>query len=405
MARTPAAPPARDLHVLSLATLYPDTSRPNFGLFVERSLRSLSRQPGIKLTVVAPIGIPPWPLSRHPRYAALRDLPTKEVLNGVTVLRPRFLLLPRVGGALNPTLIARAVLPIARKLKRTGKLDIIDAQFFYPDGPATMVLASLLNLPFSIKARGADISYWGHRPGTAAKVRRAADAATGLLAVSSAMRDDMAALGIDAGKVRVHYTGVDRARFHPGDRAAARAKWRERLGITGPLIVTVGALIPRKGQELVIGALPDLPGVHYAMAGAGDAEGAYRALASDKGVADRVHILGPVANADLPDLYRAADVVVMPSVSEGLANAWVEALVCGTPIVISDAGGAAELVTSDVAGRIVPRTSKAIADAVRAILSAPPSPDAVAATLNGRFDWDRNGAELAAHLRALLAGR
>ncbi|HZG33445.1 MAG TPA: glycosyltransferase, partial [Sphingopyxis sp.] len=125
----------------------------------------------------------------------------------------------------------------------------------------------------------------------------------------------------------------------------------------------------------------------------------YRALAARLGLADRVHLLGPVANADLPQLYRAADAVVMPSVSEGLANAWVEALACGTPIVISDAGGAAELVTAPVAGRIVARTPGAIADAVHAILAAPPLSGDVAASLGGRFDWDRNGRELAEHLR------
>jgi glycosyltransferase involved in cell wall biosynthesis len=103
-------------------------------------------------------------------------------------------------------------------------------------------------------------------------------------------------------------------------------------------------------------------------------------------------------------LYSAADIVVMPSASEGLANAWVEALACGTPIVISNAGGGAELVTAPVAGRIVDRTPQAIADAVRALLAAPPSPAEVAATLGGRFDWDRNGRELAEHLRR-CAGR
>ncbi len=144
--------------------------------------------------------------------------------------------------------------------------------------------------------------------------------------------------------------------------------------------------------------------MHYWLAGAGEEEGRYRALAERLGVAGRVRMMGPVANADLPTLYRAADVVVMPSVSEGLANAWVEALACGTPIVISDAGGAAELVTSPAAGRTVQRTPNAIATAVQAILTNPPAPSAVAATLAGRFDWDRNGRELAAHLRR-CAGR
>lgn len=380
------------LRVLSVATLFPDAARPNFGLFVERSLRALAAQPGIDLTILAPVGLPPFPLSLHPRYRALRTLPLKEEWNGLTVHRPRFTLIPRIGATRNPMAICQAVLHAIDG----STFDVVDAQFFYPDGPAAMHIAETLGLPFSAKARGADISHFGHAPATAPQLLEAAREAAGLLAVSDAMRRDMAAIGIDPAKVAVHYTGIDTARFHPDDRTAARAA----LGMNdAPAILTVGALIPRKGQALVIEALAALPGIHYWLAGAGEAERDYRALAARLGVADRVHFLGPVANADLPQLYRAADAVVMPSASEGLANAWVEALACGTPIVISDAGGAAELVTTPVAGRIVERTPEAIVEAVRAILAAPPSPTDVAASLGGHFDWDRNGRELAEHLR------
>ncbi|BBB12587.1 glycosyltransferase [Sphingopyxis sp. FD7] len=380
------------LRILSIATLFPDVARPNFGLFVEKSLRALAAQPGVELTVVAPVGLPPFPLSLHPRYRALRSLPRAEIWHGLTVRRPRFTLIPRYGARFNPAAIARAVLGAARD--RT--FDVVDAQFFYPDGPAAMRVADALGLPFSVKARGADISHFGHAPASRAQLLAAAAKAAGLLAVSEAMRRDMAAIGIDPAKVAVHYTGIDTARFHPGDRAAARAA----LGFDdAPAILSVGALIERKGQALVIAALPALPGVDYWLAGAGEAETRYRALARRLGVEARVHFMGPVAHADLPLFYRAADVVVMPSASEGLANAWVEALACGTPIVISDAGGAAELVRLPAAGRIVPRTPGAIAEAVQDILAAPPSPADVAASLDGRFDWNRNGRELADHLR------
>lgn len=383
------------LRVLSIATLFPDAARPNFGLFVEKSLRALAAEPGIELTIVAPVGLPPLPLSLHPRYRKLRGLPRTESWNGLTVHRPRFPLIPRIGARLNPALVARAVLSAVQG----QTFDVVDAQFFYPDGPAAMRVAAALGLPFSAKARGADISHFGHDPATAPQLLAAADKAAVLLAVSDAMRRDMAAIGIDPVKVTVHYTGIDTARFYPGDRAAARAA----LGIDdASMILTVGALIPRKGQELVIEALAALPGVHYYLAGVGEAEGRYRALAQRLDVADRVHFMGPVANAELPMLYRAADAVVMPSVSEGLANAWVEAIACGTPIVISDAGGAAELVTSPVAGRIAARSPEAIAQAVKAILANPPAAPDVAATLAGRFDWNRNGRELAAHLRRCI---
>jgi len=385
------------LRVLSIATLFPDAVRPNFGLFVEKSLRALAAQPGIELTVVAPVGLPPFPLSLHKRYRALRDLPATENWNGLTVLRPRFTLIPRVGARFNPAQVARATLSAIG----ARAFDVVDAQFFYPDGPAAMRVADALGLPFSAKARGADISHFGHHPATASHLLAAANRAAGLLAVSDSMRGEMAAIGIEPAKIAVHYTGIDSARFSPGDRTAARAA----LGMDrAPAILTVGALIARKGQALVIESLTALPGVHYWLAGAGEEEGRYRALAQKLGVAARVHFMGPVANADLPQLYRAADAVVMPSASEGLANAWVEALACGTPIVISVAGGATELVTSPVAGRIVQRTPETIADAVQAILANPPSPSDVAASLGGRFDWDRNGRELAAHLRR-CAGR
>ncbi len=385
------------LRVLSIATLVPDAARPNCGRFVEKLLRALATEPAIELTIAAPVGLPPFPLSLHRRYRALRDLPGAEPWNGLTVLRPRFTLIPRYGARFNPAQVARAVLPAVQD----RPFDVVDAQFFYPDAPAAMRVADALGLPFSAKARGADISHFGHDPATESQVIEAGAKAAGLLAVSEAMRGDMAAIGIDPARIAVHYTGIDKARFHPGDRAAARAA----LGMDDvPAILTVGALIARKGQALVIAALPALPGVHYWLAGAGDEEARYRALARAHGVEQRVHFLGPVANAELPELYRATDAVVMPSVSEGLANAWVEALACGTPIVISDAGGAAELVTSPLAGRIVERTPPAIAEAVRAILAAPPAPADVAASLGGRFDWDRNGRELADHLRR-CAGR
>lgn len=83
----------KPLRILSIATLFPDAARPNFGLFVEKSLLALAAQPGVMLTVVAPVGLPPFPLSLHPRYRALRRLPQREAWRGLTVHRPRFTLI------------------------------------------------------------------------------------------------------------------------------------------------------------------------------------------------------------------------------------------------------------------------------------------------------------------------
>jgi glycosyltransferase involved in cell wall biosynthesis len=94
--------------------------------------------------------------------------------------------------------------------------------------------------------------------------------------------------------------------------------------------------------------------------------------------------------------------MVLPTVNEGLANAWVEALACGTPVVTCDVGGARELIASDVAGRLVARNPDAVAAGINAILADPPPREAVAALTEG-FSWDANAAGLAAHYERLIA--
>lgn len=388
------------LRVLTLSSLFPDASRPNFGIFVERQTRELASRAGVELTVIAPVGVPPWPLSRLRPYRQLIAQPRMESWHGLTVHRPRFPIIPALGGRFHPASIARTALPLILRLHAERPFDVIDASFFYPDGPAAMRIAAALGIPFSIKARGADIHHWGQRPGCAPQIMAAARAASGLLAVSAAMREDMVALGMEPDKIRIHYTGVDLDRFVPAsDRISAKAA----LGISGPLIASVGALIPRKSQDLLIRALPALPDAILLLAGAGSSLQHYQKLAAACGVAERVRFLGSVAHSDLPALLAAADVMALPSASEGLANVWVEALACGTPLVISDAGGARELIDRAEAGRIVARDPAAIAKAIRALLTDPPPPIAVRETAM-RFTWQANGDLLLHHLKS-VAGR
>ena len=389
---------ARPLRVLSLATLYPNAHTPNFGVFVARQMEAVARTGEVDLTLVNPVGLPPFPLDRHPRYRALTELPEAEDWHGVRVLRPRFRILPGIGGRFNAAGVARAVLPLARRLHAASPFDLIDAQFFYPDGPAAVRIAQALGLPSSIKARGADIHHWGQAPGTAAQVLRAGCNASGLLAVSGGLAGDMAALGLPRDRIKLHRTGLDRAVFHPRDRTECRAA----LGLpaTGTVIATVGTLIPRKGQRFVIQALTSLPQVTLLLAGAGPDEAALRAMAQDLGLSERVRFLGAVPHGELPVVLSAADVFVLPSASEGLANAWVEALACGTPVVTTPIPGAQELLTDPAYGRFAERDADQIAAAVRDLLKNPPARKAVALGA-AEFSWEANAAALIGHWRGL----
>lgn len=388
--------------VLSIATLYPNAHNPRFGTFVARSLEALAARGDWHVTVINPLGIPPFALGR---YASLKKAALDGEEHGVDVHRPTFTLIPKLGGRYNASIIARTILPLVEKLHRENPFDVVDAQFFYPDGPAAAKIAKKLGLPLSIKARGADISYWGQREDTGRQMLEAAQQATGILAVSEALKRDMAMMGMNPDRISIHYTGLDRDRFRPLAVQGLRRMLGEKLGLTLPdgelLLATVGALIPRKGQELVIGALAEIPEARLLLVGQGQDEKHLKNLARDIGVANRVHFLGSVDHDLLPVVLSAANAMVLPSSSEGLANAWVEALACGTPLVITDAGGARELVTNSGAGVIVDRSLQSVAEGIRQIRDDPPPKEQVLAAAS-RFSWEENAAALARHYETLV---
>jgi glycosyltransferase involved in cell wall biosynthesis len=114
----------------------------------------------------------------------------------------------------------------------------------------------------------------------------------------------------------------------------------------------------------------------------------------------RVRLLGNVPHDALPPLMAAADIMVLPSEREGLATVWIEALASGTPIVVPDVGGAAEVVDRPAAGRLAARQPEAIAEAVAALLADPPASEEVRAAAE-RFSWQRNKDELFDYLSAI----
>ncbi|MFN4113812.1 MAG: glycosyltransferase [Sphingomonadaceae bacterium] len=389
--------------VLSISTLYPNAAGPRFGTFVARSLEALASRGDWHVTMINPIGIPPVAFGR---YRALAKAAVSGTEQGVEVHRPRFTLIPRLGARINPGLIARAIMPLAERLHREQPFDLVDAQFFYPDGPVAAHVARRLGLPFSIKARGSDITYWGGRDFAAEQMLAAADSATGLLSVSQALARDMALLGMDPGKIAIHYTGLDRDRFRPLDHAGLRSRINQTFGIalpeTEPVLASVGALVERKGQNLAIGALVQIPGAHLVLVGKGDDETHLRSLADDLGLRARVHFLGSLDHDVLPLVLSASDAMVLPTRTEGLANAWVEALACGTPLVTCDVGGVRELVTGPEAGVLVERTVPAIVAGINTVL-ARKTPRTTVAQAVARFDWKTNAADLAAYYRRLIA--
>jgi glycosyltransferase involved in cell wall biosynthesis len=171
-------------------------------------------------------------------------------------------------------------------------------------------------------------------------------------------------LGLRPDAMRVVRNGVP---ARAGDRAVVRAE----LGLSAGqcLCFAAGSLVPRKGHAVLINALAtvDAPWV-LAIAGQGIERDRLLALAADRGVADRVHLLGQ--RDDVPNLLAAADVFVMPSLWEGLPLALLEAMLAGLPVVASRTAGIPEAVTDGADGLlVVPGDAPALAGAMTRVLS------------------------------------
>ncbi len=155
-------------------------------------------------------------------------------------------------------------------------------------------------------------------------------------------------------------------------RSGVRARVRRELSIspTALLLVAVGNLYPVKGHAVLLDALAmlgDRAEWRLAIAGRGEEESSLRARASAAGIASRVHLLG--FRDDIPDILAAGDIFVMPSLSEGLPLALVEAMSFGLPVVVTRVGGVPEVVTDGVEALLVPPSdAAALAAALRTLI-------------------------------------
>jgi phosphatidyl-myo-inositol dimannoside synthase len=209
--------------------------------------------------------------------------------------------------------------------------------------------------------------------------------------------------------------GVDTSTFRPDP--AARAEIRSRYGLgDAPVLLCVSRLVARKGQDVLVKALPairrQVPGAMLLLVGSGPRQAALRRLALSCDVADAVVCTGSVPWAELPAHYSAGDVFAMPCRTrgrgldvEGFGLVFLEAAATGLPVIAGDAGGARETVRPGETGELVNgRDVAAVAQAVATLLADPDR--AAAMGRRGRrwmrqdWSWSRRAQRLQGWLTA-----
>ncbi len=232
-------------------------------------------------------------------------------------------------------------------------------------------------------------------------VRRSAQRATRLIAVSQATAQDIGELWeTSVEKVRVVPNGVDDA-FRPGDREAARSAVRSRWQIDTPFVLHVGSLEPRKGLNVLIDAaeLAARDGARWRVALAGSPGFRGEEIAARASASGACSLLGPVDAEELLALYRAADAFAAPALYEGFGIAPLEAMACATPAVIAADSGGLEEISGAAAIVVRERTAVAWRDALEQAIAHPEELLKRGLDHAARFRWPA----VALQTRAVLA--
>ncbi len=262
-------------------------------------------------------------------------------------------------------------------------LDLVQLGHPLPAGLLGPALLRRMGVPYLVFLGGAEVTLPAAMPGVGSALRHVLGQASLLVAVSefTAAAASRQVHGRVPAEVLRPALATEEYTPAVADDAAAT---RRALGVDGELVVCVGRLVPRKGQDRLIEALDmlrdDFPKLTLALIGGGRLEASLRAAARRNGVAERVRFLGPLGDEELRRWLRAADVFASPSRTrwgglevEGFGIVFAEAALAGLPVIAGYSGGAPEAVKAGDSGIVVDGTSVAeIAAALARLLRLSP---------------------------------
>lgn len=299
----------------------------------------------------------------------------------------------------------------AHQLLQTERFDQVHIGQPVETAPWAVPLAREFGLPSLIHTFAEDVtSFLGHpvyRRLMTTALQRAAHVTT----ISLHTQEHLQRLGVPLERITLLYPGVD---FDKWRSTGRELDIRRRFQIEGKrVILTLARLIPRKGQDTVLRALPTVlqkvPEAVYLIVGGGPDEPRLRALAQSLGIADHVRWAGSIPNAEAVDYYYASEVFAMPNRRmpngdiEGFGLVFLEANACGKPVIGGRSGGAVDAVEDGQTGYLVdPESPNDVAARLITLLESREQASEMGAAgrerVAARFTWDRSAGVLAAAL-------
>jgi glycosyltransferase involved in cell wall biosynthesis len=328
----------RPIHVLTLTPFYPSEHDDAGGCFVSEPLDWLAKY-GVMNSVIA--GQPFYRGKLRARHS------------GVSARWIRYFSLP--GGFGLPTagafLFARIV-GLVRELQRSQRIDLVHAHAPLPCGHAAMLVSAELGIPFVVSVHGLDAFSTEQVRGKAGEwcrriSQRVYRSSRRVICISERVREQVLEGTGSTCRTSVVYNGVDPEFFSPSKEASS----------SGPVVLSVGNLIPIKGHEVLIRAVASLasefPVVSLDIIGDGAERSRLEALTQQLGTVERVRFLGRQSRAQVADAMRRCTLFALPSRYEGLGCVYLEAMSVGKPVIGCRGQGIAEVVQQASNGYLV----------------------------------------------------
>jgi len=346
------------VRILFLTSNYPTPARPVHGTFVQQFVWVMARQ-GNECVVIRPVSL--W----ERRYGPLPEFLSEEDAGDgakVKVYYPRYLSFSSKDlkwthtGHWTQWAFNLAVWKLVRQME--FRPDIVYGHFLYPGGYAAIQMGKRLNVPSVVRV--GESSFWTISPFGIDRASRHYQKVAGIIANGTHLKDSLVSrLGIGEKKIIVVPNGVDVSRFRPCNRNEARKILS--LPMSEFLVSFVGANIERKGSYRVLEAVQELNGVKCIFAGVG----------TEEIDSDLLLLKGPRPHEEIPLFFSAADIFVLPTLSEGSCNAIIEAMACGLPIVTAKGEHMDDIVDDSVAIRLDPTDVEAIRSAILKLKNNP----------------------------------
>lgn len=354
------------MKVLVLAHSYPHAANRTIGGFVHEQVKALREYCEVLVVSPTPFGssVMRRIKSYWPYYA---ERPGKTYIEGIEVYHPRYPHTPTKWGlALDAHAMRFALWSLFAKLKTTWDYDLVHAHSICPDGSCAVWLGRRLGTPVVCTIHGSDVNIYPQETCLTRKVtQQAIREANALVTVSAALSEKTRELENPRGVLRVIPNGADLSIFTLQEPDLCREKTGLPRGKR--IIVYASRLAEAKGlSELLVAfrrVLQQERDAWLVLLGDGPYRDTLIRETAQLGLGEAVHFVGRKPHSHVAEWMGAADLVVLPSWTEGSPLPVYEALACGRPMVASDVGGIREIITSDDYGLLVPpRDPEALAE-------------------------------------------